>query len=68
MYASSGNFSVTSAVEMMRSNSSAYGSAKFSPTAWTAWAAPSFFASASLSSWREKAVTSAPSALPKMIA
>jgi hypothetical protein len=58
---------VTSAVEMMRSNSSGYGSAKLSPGACTASAAPSFFASASLLSWREKAVNSAPSALPRMI-
>jgi hypothetical protein len=57
MYASSGDSFVTSAVEMMRSNSSEYGSAKLSPTAYTASAAPSFFASASLCSWREKAVT-----------
>jgi hypothetical protein len=33
MYASSGNFSVTSAVERMRSKSSAHGSARCSPTA-----------------------------------
>jgi hypothetical protein len=67
MYASTGDFSLTSAVEMIRSNSSEYGEAKLSPTASTASAAPSFFASASLSSWREKAVNSEPSALPKMI-
>jgi hypothetical protein len=67
MYESSGDFFVTSAVEMMRSNSSEYGSAKLSPTACTACAAPSLLAFASWSSRHEKAVNSAPSALPKMI-
>jgi hypothetical protein len=67
MNASSGDFFVTSAVEMMRSNASEYGSPMLSPTACTASAAPSVFASASFFAWREKAVNSAPSALPKMI-